>query len=267
MVNADDFGLSPGVNRGIIEAHEVGSVTSTSLLANAPGFADAVAWAQRAPRLGIGLHANLTVGAPVAPGAAVASLWDPRTGAFYPLSRLVRRTLAGQINPQHVAIECAAQLACLQSAGIAVTHIDSHRHVHMLPGIWRAVVAVARQAGVRAVRVPREPGVSIKRICLGAAWFVAARGDRGDDVRLVRQFRGLSLMHAPDYELGLLQVLDDLPCGATELMVHPGHADAALVAWDDYAGPRERELAALRSVEVQARFTRGDIVLRHFGQL
>ena len=267
MVNADDFGLSPGVNRGIIEAHEVGSVTSTSLLANAPCFADAIARAQRAPRLGIGLHANLTAWAPVAPRAAVTSLWDPRTEAFYPLSRLVRRALAGLIEPRHVAIECAAQLACLQSAGIAVTHIDSHCHVHLLPGIWRAVVAVARQAGVRAVRVPREPGVSIKQTCLAAAWIVAARGDRGDDVRLVRQFRGLSLMQASDYKRALLKLLDDLPSGATELMVHPGYADAALEAWDDYAGPRERELAALRSAVVQARFTRGDIALCHFGQL
>ena len=267
MVNADDFGLSPGVNRGIIEAHEVGSVTSTSLVANAPGFGDAIARAHRAPRLGVGLHVNLTVGAPVAPRADVASLWDPRTEAFYPLTRLVRRALAGQIAPRHVAIECAAQLARLRSAGIAVTHIDSHRHVHVLPGIWRAVVTVARHAGVRAVRVPREPGVSIKQMCLGAAWIVASRGDRGDDVRLVRQFRGLSLMHTPDYERALLRLLDDLPLGVTELMVHPGYADADLAAWDGYAGPRERELAALRSAVVLARFTRRDIALCHFGQL
>ena len=267
MVNADDFGLSPGVNRGIIEAHEVGSVTSTSLVANAPGFGDAIARAHRAPRLGVGLHVNLTVGSPVAPRADVASLWDPRTEAFYPLTRLVRRALAGQIAPRHVAIECAAQLARLRSAGIAVTHIDSHRHAHVLPGIWRGVVAAARQAGVRAVRVPHEPGVSIKQICLRAAWSVAASGDRGDDVRPVRQFRGLALMRASDYTRALLQLLDDLPAEATELMVHPGYADAALEAWDDYTGPRERELAALRSAVVQARFTRGDIALCHFGQL
>ena len=267
MVNADDFGLSPGVNRGVIEAHEVGSVTSTSLLANAPGFVDAIARAHRAPRLGVGLHANLTVGAPVAPRTAVESLWDPRTEAFYPLSRLVRRALTGLIDPQHVAVECAAQLAALRSVGIAVTHIDSHRHVHVLPGIWSAVVTVARRAGIRAVRVPREPGVTIKQLCLGAAWIAAASGDRGDDVRLVKQFRGLSLMDAPDYQVGLLRLLDDLPSGPTELMVHPGYTDADLAAWDDYGSPRERELAALRSAEVRARFTRGDIALCHFGQL
>ena len=267
MVNADDFGLSPGVNRGIIEAHEAGSVTSTSLLANAPGFADAIARAQRAPRLGVGLHANLTVGAPVAPRTAVESLWDPRTEGFYPLSHLVRRALAGQIEPRHVAVECAAQLARLHSTGIAVTHIDSHRHVHVLPGIWPAVVTVARRAGIRAVRVPHEPGVTIKQLCLRAAWIVAARGDRGDDVRLVRQFRGLSLMDAPDYERVLLRLLDRLPFGTTELMVHPGHADAELAAWDKYVAPRERELAALRSAEVRTRFARGDIALYHFGQL
>jgi predicted glycoside hydrolase/deacetylase ChbG (UPF0249 family) len=104
-------------------------------------------------------------------------------------------------------------------------------------------------------------------MCLGAAWIVAASSDRGDDVRLVRQFRGLSLMHASDYEQSLLQLLDDLPAGATELMVHPGYADADLESWDDYASPRERELTALRSTAVQARLTRGDIALRHFGQL
>ena len=272
VVNADDFGLSPGVNRGILEAHAAGSVTSASLLANMPGFTEAVARLRTAPRLGVGLHLNLTVGTPVAPRAEVTSLWDPRTRTFYPLPRLVLRALTGRIEARQVAIECAAQIDRLRQAGVHLTHIDGHRHVQALPVIWSAVVGAARGAGVRAVRVPREPlrwppgGAALKQAAVGAAWWVAARGDRAADLRAVRHFRGWSLGGA-EMETRLLELLDRLPPGVTELMVHPGHADAELRDWDDYTTQREVELKALCSARVRQRLARDDIALVHFGDL
>lgn len=274
-VNADDFGLSVGVNRGILEAHAAGTVTSTSLLANAPGFADAIARLRAAPRLDVGLHLNLTVGTPVAPRDEVATLWDRRTGAFYPLARLVRRALSGGITPAHLLTECTAQLQRLRAAGVAVTHLDSHRHIHAVPGIWGPVLATARAAGVVAVRIPRESGqwkgfrfsAAMKAWLIGAAWRAASRGDTGRDLHRADRFCGMVLFGAPDFSSRLLDLLDGLEPGTTELMVHPGYADRDLDGWDSYTTPREAELAALCSANVRARLARGDITLRALGQL
>src|SRR5437763_10694423 len=178
VVNADDFGLSPGVNDGILEAHAAGVVSSVSVLVNAPGWEDAVAALRGGgAALGAGLHLNLTAGESLCSGR---SLVHPRTGRFHGLAGLVTRALSGRIDPDDVAGECAAQLARLHAAGVRVTHIDSHRHVHALPGVWRAVVATARAHGVPFVRVPVEDGAEggawVKRWTIRAAWRVAARG-------------------------------------------------------------------------------------------
>lgn len=275
ILNADDLGLSAGVNRGILEAHAAGAVTSASLLVGAPGFADAVAGLGSAPRLDVGLHLNLTAGAPVADRGKVATLWDPATEAFYPLAGLVRRALAGRIVPGQVVAECEAQLRRLRMAGVAVTHLDGHRHVHVLPGIWEAVLTVARRAGGLPVRVPTEPVLgrpfrparAIAQLLTGLAWRAAARRDGGRDLRRVDHFRGMALLGASDFQRRLLALLDRLAPGTTEIVVHPGYADADLALWDAYGLPREWERAALCSAEVRARLARGDIVLRHFGQL
>src|SRR5205807_5265495 len=135
-INADDFGLSFGVNRGILEAYAAGGITSTPRLANGPAFEDAVASLHRLspapPPPGVGLHFNLTAGEPLAPPARIPSLCDRHTSGFVSLGRLVRRALTGRLDPSHVASECRAQLARIQGAGVTVTHIDSHRHVHAL---------------------------------------------------------------------------------------------------------------------------------------
>jgi len=271
VVNADDFGLSAGVNRGILEAYAAGVVSSVSVLVNAPGWTDAV---QRlcdlGPGIGVGLHVNLTMGRPVSWGGG---LCDARSGCFHSLPALVARALAGRLDPGDVAIECAAQLARLRNAGLVVTHLDSHRHVHVLPGVWGAVVEAARAAGVPVVRVPLEPWsvnpvnwrASLKKAALRMAWGVASRGaaalDRPD------RFVGISLQGSRSFPARLLAVLDRLEPGTTELMVHPGYADGDLAAWDDYTAPRARELAALTLPEVRKRFREGRFRLIHFGAL
>ena len=275
VVNADDFGLSTGVNRGILEAHAAGVVSSVSVLVNAPGWTDALRRLRDlgpapAPGLGVGLHLNLTMGRPVSWGG---SLSDARTGRFHTFPVLVARACAGRLDPGDVAIECAAQLARLRNAGLVVTHLDSHRHVHVLPGVWSAVVETARTAGVPVLRVPLEPWsvnpvnwrASLKKAALRVAWGVAARGaaalDRPD------RFVGISLQGSRSFLARLLAVLDRLEPGTTELMVHPGYADGDLAAWDDYTAPRARELAALTRPEVRERFRGGRFRLIHFGAL
>ena len=274
VINADDFGFAPGVNRGIVEAHEAGTLSSASMMVNTPAFADAAALArERVPRLGVGLHLNLLSGVPL---ANVPSLTDPRTGTFRSLGLLARRALTGLVNASDVRRECDAQLGALAAQGIRITHLDSHRHTHALPGVLPAVLASAHAAGVHMVRRPldrlvaRDPVASAKMLTLHGAWRTALLGvARADRAVLARSpnFRGIALQGAADVEHCLLELLDHLPEGATEIMMHPGYDDAVLASLDPYRTEREREVAALCSVAVRDRLAKGDIRLMRFDEL
>ena len=273
IINADDFGLSAAVNRGILEAHAAGTVTSASLLANAPGFEDAVHRAEEAPGLGVGLHLNLTEGRPVAPPETIPSLCDA-TGRLHGLAGLVVRVLAGRVPGEEVAAECRAQIEQLRRAGIAITHLDGHHHAHVLPGVWGPALGAARAAGIRAVRVPLEPLSSL-------VWRpAAALGEAGIAVsyRLASRktpplahpdhFRGFALTGRRDFLPRLVDILDSLEPGVTELMVHPGYWDARVGGWGGpLTGERERELAALTSDAVRSRLERAGVQLMQFGAL
>ncbi|HEU4643299.1 MAG TPA: ChbG/HpnK family deacetylase [Gemmatimonadaceae bacterium] len=267
MINADDFGYSPGVTRGILEAHAAGTVTSTSIIANAPGFEDAARRAREAPALGIGVHLNLVQGRPL---ARVPSLVNRRTGEFLPIGALLARALARRVAPDEVAAECAAQIARVREAGIEPTHIDGHQHAHALPGIWPAVAAAARGAGIRVARAPLERpvavrgdvGAMLKAAVVAAAWRAATSG--APPLAHADHFAGMSLQGKRDVLPRLLRLLDALPPGTTELMVHAGRVDATLASMDRYTWQRERELEALLSEPARARLARGDIQLVTF---
>ncbi len=242
------------------------------MLVNSPAFEEAAAIARQTPTLGVGLHFNLVTGRPL---TDVATLADPRTGQFHPLAELARRALVGRVSPEDVRRECDAQLAALARAGIAITHLDSHRHAHALPGVLPAVLASARAARIRIVRKPLDRPTadvvaSAKMLALRASWRVASRTLGAEDRALLSgspTFRGIGLQGALDVERRLLALFDRLPAGATELMLHPGYDDATLAAQDPYRSERERELAALRSPLVVERLTRGDIRLVNFAGL
>jgi predicted glycoside hydrolase/deacetylase ChbG (UPF0249 family) len=274
VINADDFGLAPGVNRGIVEAHEAGALSSASMMVNTPAFEEAVSLARaRVPRLGVGLHFNILSGRPL---SEVPTLVDLQTGSFFSLAELTRRAMLGRVHAADVRRECDAQLGALISAGIRPTHLDSHRHTHALPSVLAPVVASARAAGVRIVRRPLDRPTlgdamaSAKMLVLHAAWYAAVTALTPSDREWLTpapHFRGIALQGAPDVERRLLALLEQLPSGATEVMLHPGHDDAVLAAQDPYRHEREREVAALRSPAIRERLTRGDIALVSFAQL
>ena len=274
VINADDFGFAPGVNRGIVEAHEAGALSSASMMVNTPAFDDAAALTRdRLPRLGIGLHFNLLTGRPL---SVVPTLTNPSDGAFHSLFTLARRGLTGRLSASDVRRECDAQLAALSAQGIRITHLDSHRHTHALPGVLPAVLASARAAGVHIVRRPLDQPVahdavaSARMFMLRAAWRSAMRAVAAGDRALAARapsFRGIAMQGAPDVQARLLALLDHLPHGATEIMMHPGYDDAVLAAIDPYRSEREREVAALCSTAVRARLARGDIRLVRFDEL
>jgi predicted glycoside hydrolase/deacetylase ChbG (UPF0249 family) len=267
IVNADDFGFSPGVTAGILEAHAAGSVTSTSMLVRCAGWDDGVRNALATPTLGIGLHFNLLVGTPLVAAASVTG----RDGRFVPLRTLVLRALRRAIDADEVAAECEAQLAALAASGIRVTHIDSHRHVHALPVVRGAVASVAMRHGLplrrpveSAAWFPFDASAQLHKAVVAAAWVAT-----GTSVapRTTDHFVGISLQGGSALGRRLPTVLDRIARGTTELMVHPGRVDAALESADRYTWQRQLELATLVSPVVRDRLRRGDLTLIGFGAL
>jgi predicted glycoside hydrolase/deacetylase ChbG (UPF0249 family) len=246
IVNADDLGWTEGVNRGIVEAFHRGIVTSTSLLANGAAFAGGVQAAQSAPGLGVGVHLNLTDGPPVADHEAVASLLN-NAGEFAgsPESLLLRRARRSLLL-EDVENEWDEQIQKVRQAGISPTHLDGHKHVHMLPGLFEIALTLAKRHQIGAIRV------SLEASSLRTALSSGSKKNSGMIMKQGVQARGLKLLardareqaaragiSTSDYfcgiaqtgqltREGLMQFMKSLPDGTTELICHPGYADAEL---------------------------------------
>src|SRR5262249_35706710 len=139
IVNADDFGLTSGVNRAVIRAHENGIVTSTTVMVNMPPFEEAAVMAGQYPSLGVGLHFNITQGEPVAQPKTIRSLLQTTDSFIGTSSALARRWLAGRLKKDEIIIELRAQIEKALSEGLTLTHIDSHKHSHALPLVFDAI--------------------------------------------------------------------------------------------------------------------------------
>lgn len=259
IVNADDFGLSPGANYGIVEAHSQGIVTSASLMANMPGAEQAAALARRHPTLDLGVHLCLTAGSALVPYHGVSSL-TRRDGRLLPFGEFVARLGAGRIALREIERELEMQVEQALALGVRPSHLDSHHHVHVLPGVREIVVGLARRFGVRAVRCPLEPpaavaGMAARDRVRALLLLGFARGLRrllaASGLHTTQHFRGLALGHA--FDPGRLErVLRALPEGDTELMVHPGYPDPTMAALTRYARGRERELRTLTEPRCRA---------------
>lgn len=244
IVNADDFGFTSGVNRAIVEAHTHGVVTSSTLMANGPAFGEAASLAKTVPQLSIGCHVVLIDGEPLLPPVQIPSLTD---GSHFRdnLKAFALRALAGRIDAEEIAAETAAQIRKIQSAGITVSHVDTHKHTHLFPKILRPLLGAASSCGVRAVRNPFGP-----RLPLHSSQLLARPKlwTRYAEVRLLRRFAGKFResvdregFATPDGTLGIevTGALDEtlfraialsIPEGTWEFVCHPGYDDAALQA-------------------------------------
>lgn len=225
IVNADDYGRSAGINRGVVEAHREGLVTSASLMVNHGAAPEAARLAAQNPRLAVGLHLAFTAGVPTLPPSRLPSLVD---GA----GRLPAKPDGlGGASADEVLCEARAQLARFRELmGREPTHLDSHHHAHRLPVVRDAVICAARETRL-PVRCASAP---VRERLLEAG--VATTGAFSAD------FYGEGATLA-----GLLAILDRVSEGVTELMCHPGYADAELVATSGYVAERERELEVLKS--------------------
>ncbi len=266
IINADDYGLSRGVNIGIIEAAEAGVVTSASMMVNLEAFADGAARAGAGRSLSLGLHLNLTTGKPLTPAR---SLTRSGTRQFYALPILLTRASLGLVDPSDVTEECLAQIDRMIEAGFPPTHLDSHRHVHVHPALWSSVSKAAAARGISHVRVPSEPlwanpqdlGASLKKSGLLICTRLSRRhvSDNGTN-----HFFGISLQGGRSFKARLFAQIPKLLPGTTELMTHPGHADSALSEHDGYTTQRDEELRVLCSADFRNLLVRCGIELASF---
>lgn len=240
IVNADDFGLTAGVNRAIVELHAAGLVTSTSLMARAGATDEAVELALATPSLGVGCHVVLVDGAPVLPPEKVPSLVDARTGQFpNSLAAFLLRLFTGRIRAEEIEAEAAAQIAYLQRRGVRLTHIDTHKHAHVFSAVLRPLLRAARATGIRAVRHPFEPEWAI-RAAIGAPLArvvqVAALSPLAPRSRQLLAQEGFATTDGTIAMAGtgsldaatLRTLLRKVPAGTWELVTHPGYNDADL---------------------------------------
>ncbi len=229
IVNGDDWGLCPQVNLGVVRAHREGILTSTSLLANGAAWEQACQLSRTCPRLSVGLHLNLTWGAPVLPAAEVASLVDQH-GRFYSKWVFIRRALFGAVHVKEMAAEAQAQLQRVQSAGVTLSHLDSHHHVHCLPTVGRLMEELAAQYGLPVLRRfhGAEAGSSLQA---KAAAQICRAGVRRSPLAgrayPVCRFYGYDLMVRHDKKMALASILQRLPDGLNEVMCHPAEENVS----------------------------------------
>jgi hopanoid biosynthesis associated protein HpnK len=240
IVNADDFGLTPGINRAIAELHAAGVVTSATLMARASATAEAIEIARSTPTLGVGCHIVLLDGIPVLPPDRIPSLIDPRTGQFRTsLSAFVPRLFTGKIDSSEVEAEAAAQIASLQRSGLELTHIDTHKHTHMFLPVLRAVLRAARGLGINKIRNPFEPAwaarATARASLIRVAEITILRRLRPACLRLVAEAGcattdGTIAMAATGTldAATLTSLIGRLEPGTWELVTHPGYNDADL---------------------------------------
>ena len=246
IVNADDLGWTEGVNRGIAEAHRNGIVTSASLLANGKAFAGAVVLLRAIPGLGAGVHLNLSDGEPVAARERVKSLVNDAGSLKGGPESLLLRSAGRSLALDEVEREWDAQIRKVREAGIQPTHLDGHKHVHMLPGLFEMALRLAKRHGIGAVRIAHES--SNLRVALSTggkqrASVVMRQGVQARGLKLLardarEQAERMGIATA-DYFCGIAQtgemtregvkrLLKSLPEGTTELMCHPGYVDKEL---------------------------------------
>ncbi len=275
IVNADDFGLTSGVNRAIVEGNRSGIVTSATLMANATASDAAIDLAMAKPSLKTGCHVVLIDGVPLAEN--LPSLTNGSSRFRTSLKQFAIAAVRKQIDAEEIQREVEAQIRKIQSRGITLTHVDSHKHTHMFPHVLRPLLRAAKACGIRAVRNPFEPvrswpagmvlhtpglwlrSAGVMAFGLFAAEFRRALNEEG--MVSTDGTVGIAVTGMLDQQK-LLRILEALPEGTWELVCHPGYSDADLqAAGTRLTQSREIELSALTSADTRKSLARHQIEL------
>ena len=283
ILNADDFGMTLGVNEGIIRAHREGILTSATLMANGEAFDDAVESARANKELGVGCHLVLVGGKCVATKDSVASLVDAGGNLPDSLPLFVAKISSGIIRIEEIERELRAQIGRVRAAGIEPTHLDTHKHTHAHPRVMEALGKVAKECGIARVRKPIEN--------LRDSWETSQAGGQGVSMQILAagavraiapQFTAISRRYgllSPDHFLGLAMtgqlgptvlrgVIGTVVDGTTEIMLHPGICDADLArSGSRLQKQREDELQGLLDPGVRSAVTERGIRLISYREL
>jgi hopanoid biosynthesis associated protein HpnK len=279
IVCADDFGLDTAVNEAVEAAHQEGVLTCASLMVGARAAADAVARARRLPGLRVGLHLVLVEGRPIAPLDRVADLVD-ETGEFD--GRMVRAGFRFFFLPRvrrQLATEIRAQFEAFRATGLALDHVNAHKHMHLHPTVAALVVAIGREYGLAAMRVPAEPAGPLRQAGtldslsqrigsrLLAIWVGLLRW------RLIRagiavndHLFGLAWSGAMT-EARVLRLLPHLPEGVSEMYFHPAVARSAALIRTMPEYRHAEEFAALLSKPIRQQIAEAKIALISYSDL
>jgi predicted glycoside hydrolase/deacetylase ChbG (UPF0249 family) len=294
IINADDFGLTAGVNRAILEAHSRGIVTSTTVMANSQAFQGAAALVGDSSRtngttpISIGCHVVLVDGQPLLPPQEVASLLDPKQRNNHSqfrdsLNDFVVASFRHRLDPAQMEAEAAAQMRRIQSAGIRLSHFDTHKHAHMFPAVLRPLLRAARDCNIPAVRNP-----------FGQVWPLPLTGllrtrrlwKRLAQLNVLRNFatnfrREVEAhgLRTTDGSLGVLvtgeldlklftAIAESMPGGTWEFVCHPGYNDTDLDSVQTrLRQAREQELRLLTSPEAKEVLRQQKIELISYNEL
>jgi predicted glycoside hydrolase/deacetylase ChbG (UPF0249 family) len=288
IINADDFGLTAGVNRAIAESHQHGIVTSTTLMANSRAFTGAIetARAATATPLSVGCHVVLLDGGPLLPPGQVPTLLESGNGRSRfreNLNEFVMASFRHKLNPEEIEAEASAQIDRIQSAGITPSHFDTHKHAHMFPGVLRPLLRAAKSRGVKAVRNPFGqvwplPFASLLRTRQVWKRFAQLNVLRSYARNFRRQVEAHGL-RTTDGSLGVLAtgvldmqlftaIIESIPEGTWEFVCHPGYSDADLdCVQTRLRQSREQELSLLISSQARDVLLRRGIQLISYHQL
>ncbi len=265
IFNADDFGLHPAVNAGIIRAHAQGVLTSTSVMAVGGALKPAVKLLQAHQQLDTSVHICLVAERPVLPAAEIPSLVTP-AGRFWPdYGAFLQRYVCGKIRLAEVRAECEAQIGRLEQLGVKVSHLDSHQHLHVLPGIVDICLDLMQAHGITRLRIPAEPyGFTggwaqagwPRRIARDGLTFWAERARHRAVKRgfvTTDSFYGM-LMGGHTDEANLLRILAAIaqaPGETFEIMQHPGDTTSELAQQYQWGYHWSEERDALLSPRVR----------------
>lgn len=284
IINADDLGLTEGVNSAIFRAHNDGVVTSATLMANGAALQNAVAeiHAHAPSRLSIGCHLVLVDGEPLSTPETIPSLvkgTEFRRG----IGELAIAARLGRLASVEIEAEATAQFSSLQTLGVRLSHFDAHKHSHMFPEILEPALRAAASCGIRAVRNPFEPrkpfplSMLLTNLNLLKRYIqVQALGSMQSSWRNIVRRHGLA---TPDGSLGIIVtgdmneallhcILENVPAGTWELVCHPGYMDESLCSVRTrLRGSREQELALLTSPDTKRLIERLGIELISYAEL
>ena len=281
IINADDFGLTSGVNKAIIEAHQRGVISSATLMAGGSAFDEAVTLARENPQLSVGCHVVLVDGTPLSPSAQVSSLLAAAgSNQFnHSVQSLMLRAFRHELRPEHIFTETRVQIRKIQAAGISVSHIDTHKHAHVHPRILDPIMKAAKQCGIGALRNPVEPIPLLRIAAHPKLWKrcleVSVTRTLTAKFRQSVERAGLA---TPEGTIGIVatgvldnslfaSLIEHMPEGTWEFVCHPGYNDAELQSVRTrLRNSREQELRTLTSPTVQELLRRQGIELISYRQ-